>query len=208
MKRLKRLTWIILFAVSAALFGAAAARVYAAEPLLQPDTSGTVRIAEYLHSPAARILLMQMNAPLTALYASRPAWQTFEPSKNGENADIRSASIIGLYDIVFTDDERYIKDLESMGLLRQSAPLFAEEIILAGPADQGAGEGSPVHDIMLRIFKENRLFIALMNNEFIKSEELKLWSRAGISSPSMNKNYIESGKDEVSALMQAGDEEA
>lgn len=207
---MKKLSKSIIIA-TAVLLLLGTSRIYSAEASesvpLKTDSAVVVRIAEYTNSPTARLLLMKMNSCLKALSDSAPAWQTLETSDD-DGASIRAVSTVAQYDIIFTDDEEYIKDLESIGLLGQTTVLFTEEIILAGPEEPKFSDASTLLDMLSIIFKENRLFLTLIKNKYIEQEEHKLWGEAGITSPSENKNYVESGKDEISALMQAGDEGA
>ena len=208
MKEFKNLLLIFLFFVSVTLFPASAGHCAENMPVPESDSSRGVRIAEYLNSSTARLLLMKLDAHLTDLYGSKSEWQTMEVQNDGGNSEILNAGIVGRNNIIFTDDEEYIKGIESMGLIKRSIILFTEEIILAGPDYPKFNEGSSALDMLSVIFKENRLFLTLMNNKFIEGEELKLWKEAGVTSPNENKNYVESGKDEISALMQTGDEGA
>ena len=47
-----------------------------------------------------------------------------------------------------------------------------------------------------------------MRDEWVEACERNLWKRSGIGRPQENRSYVESGRDEVSVLMQSSDEGA
>lgn len=161
-----------------------------------------VRIAEYGNDPASQIFLMQLVRPFLSLNPLEPAWQTFD------SGHLEKGTVLN-YDMIFTGNEEYVKKLEEQGLLRSCFPLYREELILAAPpAESSAYAGSSATEVMRDLFSKNKLFFSLMGNEWVERSEHRLWEEAGIAKPGDNKYYVESGQDDVEALMQAGDENA
>ncbi len=60
---------------------------------------------------------------------------------------------------------------------------------------------------MEEIFRDEALFFSSLNSGWLAEEEKKLWGRAGVSRPYDNRNYVESGHDDVGLLLQAEEEQ-
>jgi ABC-type tungstate transport system permease subunit len=87
--------------------------------------------------------------------------------------------------------------------------VWKERLVLAGPHDKKTEmEGLSADEIMRRISDENALFFSLIMDGFTRKSEYGLWEKANVLSPAENSWYVETSRDSLSALMQAGDEGA
>ncbi|MDR3321770.1 MAG: hypothetical protein LBS93_04910 [Synergistaceae bacterium] len=170
-----------------------------------------VRIAEFLNASAVQLLLVGLNATLAGAADVPPAWQTITVSTEDERAALIAQGLAAQFDIIFTSDLGVIEELFAKGEIRSCFPLFSEELILAGPKDSsvmGEASGESAVDVMGKIFSDERPFFSLMYNQWAWEGEHGLWGEAGVDYPGDNKNYVESSRNDVTALFQAGDEEA
>jgi ABC-type tungstate transport system permease subunit len=168
-----------------------------------------VRIAECSNPPPIQLFLLKLSESLTRLGKEPPAWQTLPAATEDDIRNSSMASVVGTYDMVFTSDEEYKRRLEESGILRKSLPILEEELILVGPdvyfeEFSGADAGA----VMQKIFSEERTFFSLVRNRWALASQRNLLAEAGVKNPSLNKNYVDSGKDDLGALIQAGDEDA
>jgi ABC-type tungstate transport system permease subunit len=135
------------------------------------------------------------------------AWQTLPSDTAQDHSALSDGMVIGAYDMIFTGDEEYARKLSGMGMLRGMYPVFRERIILVGPggvaaAQSGAGAGG----IMRNIFDGGMLFFSPLKNKLVLGAESAIWSGIGVKDPGENRQYVETGRDDVEALYQAGDE--
>jgi ABC-type tungstate transport system permease subunit len=165
-----------------------------------------VRIAEFLNSPAIQLLLVSINTVIEDAVDSPPAWQTLSARTEEERAALAAQGAMIPFDLVLTSDELVVGELFAQGELRSAFPIFSEELILVGPS--GDVSGLNAEGIMGKIFSEELHFVNLMYNAWVWESERRLWSAAGVERPGDNKNYIESSRNDVTALFQAGDEGA
>jgi ABC-type tungstate transport system permease subunit len=176
------------------------------DPRLDPGK--TVMVAEFTNSPAAQLLLMAFNNSFAGLTEAAPAWKTLPSDTVEEREELKRASVVGAYDIVFVSDFEVLSALFDQGLLRSFFPVFSEEIVLVGPVASEDITGESAAVVMERVYREKSPFLTLMSNEWSLRAELEAWRDAGVESPEENRNYIQSSRDDVTALFQAGDEGA
>ncbi|MDR1019903.1 MAG: hypothetical protein LBL73_04010 [Synergistaceae bacterium] len=191
---------VILFALLSA--GGAAA----SDP--RGDPGKAVRIAEFANSPAAQFLLVALDNAFSRLSGTLPSWETLPSETLDDMEEIRRASVAGAFDVIFTSDSETVRDLFDQGLLRSFFPAFSEEIVLVGPAIPGDFAEGGAKGVMERIFRESMPFFSLMANDWSLKAEHGLWQSAGIENPGINRNYVQSSRDDVTAMFQAGDEGA
>ncbi|MDR3331027.1 MAG: hypothetical protein LBT08_00220 [Synergistaceae bacterium] len=168
-----------------------------------------VRIAECSNPPPIQLFLLRLGESLARLSEEPPAWQTLPAATEDDIRNSSMASVVGVYDMVFTSDEEYERRLEESGILRKSRPILEEELILVGP-DVSFEElsGAETDAILRKIFSEDRTFLSLVKNRWVLASQRSLLAEAGVKNPGLNKNYVESSKDDLGALIQAGDEDA
>ncbi|MDR1965739.1 MAG: hypothetical protein LBQ36_03440 [Synergistaceae bacterium] len=185
------------------LFAAGAAH----SGLAAPDGRKRARIAECMNTPAAQLLLVRLDRHFRDIGNTPPSWQTL-PSETVQDAEnLEDAFVISAYDMIITSDGEYAQKLESLGLTRKTVPIFRERIVLAGPPDaESEMDGLPASDAMKIIFDRESLFFSMLTERRILDAEGSLWKDAGVDAPSGSRGYVETGRDAVSALMQAGDE--
>ncbi|MDR1515371.1 MAG: hypothetical protein LBS45_06730 [Synergistaceae bacterium] len=198
----------ILSASAAALFCCAlfTAPSGAFDPIINPNK--VVRISEFANSQAAQLLLVVLNSSFLALTEVPPTWETLRSETLEERDEILRASVIGTFDMIFTSDREAVDDLFDQGLLQGFFPVFSEEIVLVGPVSSGDAAGIGAAGVMGRIFREGTHFFSLITNEWSLKAEYALWEASGIEDPGLNKNYVQSSRDDVTAMFQAGDEGA
>ncbi len=172
------------------------------------DPTQRVRIAECLNSPPSALLLLQLNDAFLGLSDVPPVWQTLIAETDEERRDLERASVIGIYDMVIASDARYVESLRHQGLLRRVIPIYTERLLLVGPSKwPPAKEACSAETVMAEIFKGELLFFSSLHNAWLAEEEKKLWARAGVSQPYDNRNYVESGHDDIGLLLQAEEEQ-
>jgi ABC-type tungstate transport system permease subunit len=86
--------------------------------------------------------------------------------------------------------------------------VFGEEIVLVGPEGPGDFANEDAKGVMGRVFREGMPFFSLISNEWSLKAERALFESAGVKDPEDNKNYVQSSRDDVTAMFQAGDEGA
>jgi ABC-type tungstate transport system permease subunit len=205
----KILSSTIVFFIFSCVFFAAGTRGDAADDygFSQGDT---VRIAEFLNPTGVQLLLVSLNALLSGVTDPPPAWQTLEAATEEERAALIAQGVAAQFDVIFTSDFGVVEELFAKGELRSCFPLLSEELILAGPSDSSSlgDAGESVADMMGKIFSDERPFFSLIYNQWAWEAERGFWGDAGVENPGDNKNYVESSKNDVTALFQAGDEGA
>jgi tungstate transport system substrate-binding protein len=63
-------------------------------------------------------------------------------------------------------------------------------------------------DIMKKAADDNVLFFSRITDDWARNAEDVLWKKAGVDTLTENSGYVETSRDDLSALMQAGDEGA
>jgi ABC-type tungstate transport system permease subunit len=173
------------------------------------DVRRTVKIAEFLNLPAQQLMIVRLSAPLSVISEVPPLWHTLPSETAAERSELLLPSVLAAYDILFVGDVNAVRNIDEQGLLRDFFPIFSEELILVGPRDRTDDFlGLDAGGIMKKIFSEEMPFFSLMKNEQVWKEEQALWKTAGVSGHRENKRYVESSRDDVTALFQAGDESA
>jgi ABC-type tungstate transport system permease subunit len=177
--------------------------------LVGPDGFKRARIAEIYNSPAAQLLIMLFDPPLREIAPEPPSWQTVPVETVSDIERAGDIFTISAFDMIITGDQGYAESLESRNLAKKSVPIWKERLVLVGPHDRKADmEGLPVPDIMRRISDENALFFSLIMDGFVRKSEDDLWKKANALSPAERSGYVETSRDGLSALIQAGDEGA
>lgn len=160
-----------------------------------------VRIADYGNGNVTRLLLLEAGRHLAELSRDiLPVWMTLD-------APASSSSITG-FDMLITSDEEYLRKLQEGGVSMDCRPIFLDELILVGPGTAPLPKSVPVEVVLRGIHAGGLPFFSLMRDEWVEACERNLWKRSGIGRPQENRSYVESGRDEVSALMQSSDEGA
>jgi ABC-type tungstate transport system permease subunit len=167
-----------------------------------------VRISEFANSPAVQMLLVALDSEFEKLTESQSVWKTLPSGTAEEREESLRPSVAGTSDMIFTSDQEAARELFGQGLLRSFSPAFGEEIILVGPAEPGDSAASGAGAVMGRVFREGAPFFSLMANEWSARAEQDIWKAEGIEDPGLNKNYVQSSRDDVTAMFQAGDEGA
>lgn len=167
-----------------------------------------VRIAECYNAPPAQLLLIQMGRTLEGLADYPPTWQTLQTITDEEREDLNRASIIGIYDMLFTGSEEHVRNLELQQLLRGACPLFEEDLILVGPPDKAFGmKDLGILDMFKKISAEEHLFFNQHRTPWIDAAARALFSQAG-GTVAGSRQFVEIGREHMDALIQAGDEGA
>lgn len=169
--------------------------------------SDRVRILDFANGSASGLLFMELDKGIESQFKIKPAWH----SRNRASADditplaIEAAS--GAFDAVVTGDEPFAEDLAERGALQSRTPLFYSELILLGPhADEKKFSGRGAAEIMKALFASEKLFFTPMEDAWISAQEAILWKKSGVSDPSENFHYVESGRTGVSLLLQVEEE--
>ena len=166
-----------------------------------------VRVAECHNSPPAQLLLVWLNRTMEGLADDPPVWQTLRASTEEEHENLNRASVIGVYDILFTGNEAHVRNLELQQLLRGSCPLFEERLIVVGPPGKVSGvKDLGIIDALRKIFADESLFFTAYRDPWIDEAAKSLFDQAGIEDPTANRQYVETGREDMDALIQAGDE--
>jgi ABC-type tungstate transport system permease subunit len=166
-----------------------------------------VRIAECFNSPPSQFLLLGFAAPLGAIGTVPPLWKTlgFETPEDAERLEDTLA--IAKFDIIITGNSAYAELLDKRGLVERLVPAYHETVILVGPAEMAPAMGRPdAPSAMKRIFSENRIYFSLLGDARVREAEADLMKSAGVSLDFTNQRYVETSRDDLSALFQAGDE--
>ncbi|MDR1650590.1 MAG: hypothetical protein LBR87_02245 [Synergistaceae bacterium] len=166
-----------------------------------------VRIVECLNAPAAQMLLLQLDIRLRDMGPDEPAWRSLPSKTAGDREKLEDVFEIGVYDMIFTSDMDYANRLKERGIVRSVTPVWKERVILAGPESASAWtQGMSAAEIMKKAHGDEEYFFSLLTDGSSLAAESALWEDAGVSYPGDNKRYVETGRDPVTALMQAGDE--
>jgi ABC-type tungstate transport system permease subunit len=182
--------------------------VAASSALGASDAYKRARIAECLNTPAAQLLLLSLDFPLSQVGMTPPVWQTLPSETVDDYEKLNEVTVVSVYDMIITSDSEYAKKLLDRQLLSKISPIFREKIILVGPS--GLMQSMPEDDAgetMGKIFDAELLFFSLLTDASVRIAEDELWTGRGIKNPGDNRGYVETGRDEVSALLQVSDEE-
>lgn len=167
-----------------------------------------VRIVECHNSPAAQLLLVWLGRTMEGLADYPPVWQTLQAASEEERENLNRASVIGIYDMLFSGSEEHVKNLGLQQLLRGACPLFEERLILVGPPDKASAmKDLGILDILKKISAEDHLFFNQYRIPWIDEATHTLFSQAGCD-PAGSSQFVEIGREYVDALIQAGDEGA
>lgn len=181
----------------------------AASPVPSPFDSqpGRVRILDYENGSAAGLLFLEIDKAMGNPLPAKPAWQSFDRTSAGNPEQLAMDTASGAYDLVITGDEAFVKNLGDRGALLDRIPLFRSELILVGPkGDEKKFDGKKVAEIMKELFAAKKIFFTPMNDAWTGEQEARLWRDAGVSNPGANVNYVESGRDGLSLLLQVEEE--
>jgi ABC-type tungstate transport system permease subunit len=171
------------------------------------DGSRRARIAEVYNTPAAQFLILRFGEPFRGVGASPPVWQTLASETDADVERLNDIMTIGQYDMIITGSSEFADKLEGRGLVRRRAPLWRERLILVGPRGRsGEMAGLGAAEIMSRASVEGGLFFSRVIDGFARSAEAELWHRADAIKTGDNRGYVETSRDDLSALFQAGDE--
>jgi tungstate transport system substrate-binding protein len=157
----------------------------------------------------AQLLLMRLNADFRAAGNASPAWQTLA-SETAEDYDrLDDVMVISAHDMLITGNAEYAGKLESIGLVRKKTPLWMERLILVGPKSRASEFGGmEASDIMKKVASRNLLFFSRITDDWARNVEDELWKASGVDTMAENSGYVETSRDYLSALLQAGDEGA
>lgn len=169
---------------------------------------GRLRILDYDNGSASRLLFLDIDREAGKVLKEKPAWQSNDSSAI-DNPSKLASEAAGAFDIVITGSTDFIRELEKIGAIRRRAPLFRSELILIGPhGDPRAGAGMKASEVMREIFANGKIFFSSMSDAWLAEQEKFLWTEAGVADPGANLNYVESGRDALSMLLQVEDEGA
>ena len=174
---------------------------------VEADGFKRARIAEVYNSSAAQFLILRFGAPLRAVGASPPVWQTLASETAADVERLNDIMTIGQYDMIITGSSEFAGKLEERGLVKRRAPLWRERLILVGPRGRsGEMAGLGAAEIMSRAFAANDLFFSRIIDGFASAAEAELWKKAGVARADDSRGYVETSRDDLSSLFQAGDE--
>jgi ABC-type tungstate transport system permease subunit len=175
--------------------------------IAEPDAYRRVRFAECFNRPPSQFLMMAFDSPLGEIGTVPPSWATL-PSETPEDLkNLEDTFVMANFDIIITGNEAYAESLRKRGLVKRPVPLWKERIILAGPAEVLAAFGGlDAVSAVRKIFSENGLYFSLLADEDVREAEGTLLKSAGIEDSASYRGYVETTRDDLSALFQAGDE--
>jgi ABC-type tungstate transport system permease subunit len=150
---------------------------------------------------------MSVGSRLDSLGEEPPIWTTLPSSTVEDYEKLDDVGVIAFFDMMITSDREYAERLLERGLSSELVPVFRERLVLVGPAGMAPSLAGMSTDAILRkIFDEERLFFSPLSDRWIIESADALWASAGVENPGGNRGYVETGRDNVSALLQAGDE--
>ncbi|MDR1133708.1 MAG: substrate-binding domain-containing protein [Synergistaceae bacterium] len=183
-----------------------APRLFAAG-IADSDSYKKVRFAECFNRPAAQFLIMQFDSPLSEMGTVPPLWATLPSETPDDLKNLDDTFVMANFDIIITGNVAYSESLLKRGLVKRPVPLWKERIILAGPAEESAAlNGLDAASAVSRIFSENRIYFSLLGDDRVREAEEALFKSAGITDNVSYQAYVETTRDDMSALFQAGDE--
>ncbi|MDR3164868.1 MAG: substrate-binding domain-containing protein [Synergistaceae bacterium] len=183
-------------------------RLFAAG-IAELDGHKRVRFAECFNRPSAQFLMMALDLPLGEIGTVPPSWATL-PSETPEDLkNLEDTFVMANFDIIITGNKAYAESLRKRGLVKQPVSLWKERIILAGPAERlAAFSGLDAASALRKIFSEKGLYFSLLADEDVIEAEGALFKSAGIENRASYRGYVETTRDDLNALFQAGDEGA
>lgn len=180
---------------------------FAATPPAFDTTAGRVRILDYENGSAAGLLFLEIDKGMDGLLKTKPAWQSHDHASIDTPEQLALDVASGAFDLVITGDEAFAKDLGDRNALLDRIPLFRSELILVGPHGDGKKfEGRKTPELMKELFASKKIFFTPMHNAWIAAQEALLWRSAGVPNPEANTNYVESGRSDLSLLLQVEEE--
>lgn len=193
----------ILACVLSCLF---ASRLFAAG-IAVPDNYKRVRFAECYNRPPAQFLIMAFDSPLSEIGTVPPSWATLPSETPEELKNLEDTFVIANFDIIITGNGTYADFLLNRGLVKRPVPLWKERIILVGPAEKLAAlSGLDAVSAVGKIFEGNNFYFSLLADERVRAAESALFESAGVGEGASYRRYVETSRDDLSALFQAGDE--
>lgn len=205
-----RLLLSVLSLLSIFLFLAAAsssAEARAARPLPSDSAPDRVRLLDYENGSAAGLLFLELDKSMSGPAGGKPAWHSLDSWSVESLTTLADDTASGVYDLVITGDEAFVKELENRGALLKRMPIFRSELILLGPPKSAGGfSGGKATEIMKQVFSASRIFFTPMNNVWITAQETALWREAGVPTPGANVNYVEAGREGLNLLLQVEEE--
>jgi ABC-type tungstate transport system permease subunit len=194
---------VLLACVLSCLF---APRLFAAG-IADPDRHKRVRFAECFNRPPAQFLMTAFDAPLGEIGTVPPSWATL-PSETPENLkNLEDTFVMANFDIIITGNRAYADSLLNRGLVKRPVPLWRERIILVGPAKESAAlNGIDAVSAIAGIFAGNHLYFSLLSDDRAREAETALFESAGVGDVASYRWYVETSRDDLNALFQAGDE--
>jgi tungstate transport system substrate-binding protein len=184
-----------------------ASRIFAAG-IVEPDLHKSVRFAECFNRPAAQFLMMALDSRLREIGTVPPSWATLRSETREDLKNLEDTFVMANFDIIITGNGVYADSLLKRGLVKRPVPLWKERIILVGPAEGVvAADDADAASAIRKIFDGNHPYFSLMADERVREAESALFESAGVldGAPSY-KGYVETSRDDLSALFQAGDE--
>jgi ABC-type tungstate transport system permease subunit len=176
---------------------------------VEPDGYKRVRFAECFNRPSSQFLIMHFASPLGEMGAVLPSWATLPTDTPEDLKNLEDVFFMANFDIVITGNEAYSDSLFKRGLVKPPVPVWKERIILAGPSEYLASmNGLDAVSVVRKIFSGNRLYFSLLADECVREAEEELFASAGIADSASYRAYVETSRDDLSALFQAGDEGA
>lgn len=185
-----------------------APRLFAAG-IAVPESHKRVRFAECFNRPAAQFLMMAFDSPLGEIGTVPPSWATL-PSETPEDLkNLEDTFVMANFDIIITGNKSYADSLRKRGMVKSPVPLWKERIILVGPAEKSAAlNGLDAASAIGKIFEGNHLYFSLLADDRVRDAETALFESAGIGDGASYRGYVETSRDDLTALFQAGDEGA
>ena len=180
-------------------------RLFAAG-IADSDRHKRVRFAECFNRPAAQFLIMEFGSPLGEIGTVPPSWATLPSEPPEDLKNLEDTFVIANFDIVITWNRAYADALLNRGVVKQPVSLWKERIILVGPAGNAAFGGLDAASAIVRIFEEDHLYFSLLADGRVREAEAALFESAGIEESASYRGYVETSRDDLSALFQAGDE--
>ncbi|MDR0764508.1 MAG: hypothetical protein LBE65_02825 [Synergistaceae bacterium] len=152
---------------------------------------------------------MAFDSPLGGIGTVPPSLTTL-PSETPEDLkNLEDAFVMANFDIIITGNGAYADFLLNRGMVKRPVPLWREKIILAGPAEGFATlSGLDAVSAIGKIFEGNNLYFSLLADDRVREAETALRESAGVGDGASYPGYVETSRDDLSALFQAGDEGA
>jgi ABC-type tungstate transport system permease subunit len=175
--------------------------------IADPDSHKRVRFAECFNSPPAQYLMIAFDAPLGEIGTVPPSWSTLSSETPEDLKNLEDTFVVANFDIIVTGNGDYANSLMNRGLVKRPVSLWKERIILVGPADgRAALDGLDAASAIRKVFEGGRLYFSLLADDRVREAETALFESAGIADAASYGGYVETSRDDLSAMFQAGDE--